>query len=120
MEKRYTNWSYSTKWNNDNPSRYHSDDGFLYNSQGYGKQYGLPYGLSICEDHIVGCGYDDKKKELFFTRDGIKLDNPIHIETDSLSAAIGISDFTTVEINYGNKPFAFDLVEEYHRNGYLN
>ena len=98
---------------------YHADDGLLFQEHGIGKEFDLPYGKSENENHVVGCGYDCEKQEVFFTRDGIKNMQTIHWEIDSLFAAIGLSDFREFEINYGNKPFMFDLIKEYEENGYI-
>ena len=98
---------------------YHSDDGQIYNDNGYGEQFGLPYGLSEDENHIVGCGYDLVKKELFFTKDGVKNPRTFSLTCPKLFAGFAISDLNKVEINYGDKPFLFDLKKEYIVNGYL-
>lgn len=97
---------------------YHSDDGQVYNENGYGEPFGEPYGLSEYENHVVGCGYDSRKKEVFYTRDGIKNNRTFKMNVRTLFAGFAVSDLNKVEINYGDTPFEFDLVKEYENNGY--
>ena len=89
-----------------------------------------PFGLYENETHTIGCGYDSAKKEVFFVKDGIKLAPafPVEFESltaafpvefESLTAAFTIEDFEWLEINYGQKMFVFNLLEEYDRNNYI-
>ena len=94
----------------------HSDDGKLFNENGIGKRCVKPFDYG---EHVIGCAYDIKAKEVFWTKNGKKFTKPIQINFADISAAFAISQFTSIEINYGNKPFMFDLEEEYKTKGYL-
>ena len=99
----------------------HSDDGKLFYEKGIGKDFSKGFGLKPDENHIVGCGFDSIKKEVFFVLDGKKFEETIQLPWDEISAAFAFDDFEEIEINYGNeKPFIFDLYKEYENNGYLN
>ncbi|KAL7715276.1 B30.2/SPRY domain-containing protein [Entamoeba marina] len=92
---------------------YHSDDGALFiesntiSVQKYGKAYGEKNG----EKNVVGCGYNTITKEVFYTINGTKL-QPIKVSYENMSAAIGLSKFDSVTINYGDNPFVFDHYSE--------
>ncbi|KAL7712248.1 B30.2/SPRY domain-containing protein [Entamoeba marina] len=99
---------------------YHSDDGCLFNEHGTNPiSYGKAYGEKNGEKNIVGCGYNIITKELFFTVNGIKL-QPIKIGYENISAAIGLSEFDPIRINYGDSPFVFDYYGEIEKYKELN
>ncbi|KAL7721229.1 B30.2/SPRY domain-containing protein [Entamoeba marina] len=92
---------------------YHSDDGSLFNEDGTNpiQNYGKAYGGKNGEKNIVGCGYNTQTKEVFYTINGTKL-QPIKINFENISAAIGLSEFDSITINYGDSPFIFNYCDE--------
>ena len=95
----------------ENSIAYHSDDGWCYNEKTYGEKLGKAYGMNVITPNIVGCGFNTKTKEVFFTLNGellgeFKKENWIYV-----CGAIGIKCFTSILINYGDKPFKFDLIK---------
>ena len=94
---------------------YHSVDGDLYNERGVGQPYFLPFGLNENETHTVGCAYDSVKKEVFFTRDGVKA-NSIPCNWQTIGVAFTVRDFEQIDINYGQEEFVFDLEKYLHEH----
>ncbi|EDR27394.1 hypothetical protein EDI_090960 [Entamoeba dispar SAW760] len=97
----------------------HSDDGKIFIESGIGKPYGPPYGISEYESHIFGFGYGSFTKEIFFTRDGIKLPS-LRISWSSIGLGLAVKNFYKIELNYGQSEFFFDLFEYMESNGYLH
>ncbi|ELP90572.1 hypothetical protein EIN_020210 [Entamoeba invadens IP1] len=67
-----------------------------------GKQYGtIVDGISV-----VGCGYNAKTKEVFFTRDG-ELILKQTVNWDTISAGVSVSNFNDIKINCGESNFRY-------------
>ena len=95
---------------------FHSN-GYVYNGNDYSETFLKKYNLNENEIHTIGCGYNIKKYFAFFTIDGIKLDKIFKLNWIGISAAFSIQRFDSIEINYGDeKPFKFNLLEEYLKN----
>ncbi|KAL7713317.1 B30.2/SPRY domain-containing protein [Entamoeba marina] len=92
---------------------YHSDDGALFIETGTNpiQKYGKAYGEKNGEKNVVGCGYNTITEEVFYTINGTKLQH-IKVSYENMSAAIGLNNFDSVTINYGDNPFVFDHYSE--------
>lgn len=91
---------------------YHSDDGGIFN--------GSPLGCFVRKEpfekgDIIGCGCLKKDSFInyFFTKNGrIIFKDNIYILSD-IYALIGLDYNYKIEVNFGQKPFAFNLEKEY-------
>ncbi|KAL7722260.1 B30.2/SPRY domain-containing protein [Entamoeba marina] len=92
---------------------FHADDGCLFIGHGTNpiENYGKAYGGKNGEKNIVGCGYNAITQEIFYTVNGTKLE-PLKINFQNISAAIGLTEFDPITINYGDSPFVFDYYAE--------
>ena len=98
----------------------HSDDGRIYNGSGFGEEFIKPFGLSETAEQTFGCGFNMKKRTVFFTLNGKKIKKSFRFNEYKISAAFALGPFEHIEINYGDEiPFKFDLLKEYSENGYL-
>jgi hypothetical protein len=100
---------------------YHSDDGGIYHGTGRQQKHASPFGPG----DIVGCGVDYVTGSIFFTRNakflgcgwqGLGVD---FLSQTDLYPVVGIDSEDSVSMNYGHKPFEFDLSEyctKYHRS----
>ncbi|KAL7712106.1 B30.2/SPRY domain-containing protein [Entamoeba marina] len=88
----------------------HSDDGKLFNSRGSGEGPGYPFGPS----DVVGCGWNWKTGMVFFTINGQLIHN-IKTSSEQYIPAIGLERVGPLEINSGDKPFVFDIVQYFLR-----
>lgn len=89
---------------------YHGDDGRLFEDKITGR--GKPYGPKFTTNDIVGCGYNVTNSSCFFTKNGkfietafkdLKQDVPWY-------PTIGMNSMgEKVEVNFGSKPFAFNI-----------
>ncbi|EKE40302.1 SPRY domain containing protein [Entamoeba nuttalli P19] len=93
---------------------FHSDCGNLFN-EGKVSEYGIPFGLNEDEVHTVGCGFDTINSQVFFTLDGKKYPS-INAKWTDITAGFTVTDMDWVEINYGQRPFSFDLYQYYEQN----
>lgn len=102
---------------------YHSDNGGLYHGSGRRprRKQAPPFGAG----DTVGCGIDYGKRGIFFTLNGkfiayLLKDLPIDYLCETrLYPVVGIDSNDTIAINYGSKPFKFDLssyTEKYTRS----
>jgi hypothetical protein len=87
---------------------YHSDDGQIFHNNK--AKNCIPFGV----DDNVGCGiqYIDGKISVFFTKNGNLLEALYEIQNEDLTEfypVIGIDSFNKVNVNFGKKPFRFDL-----------
>ena len=96
-----------------------SDNGKLYQSSPSGVPYTDHFGQNENEIHTIGVGYDIEKKELFYTKNKKKLSPTIKVDWLNIGSALSIKEFEYLKINYGDKPFEFDLLQEYYDNGYI-
>ncbi|ELP92331.1 hypothetical protein EIN_122820 [Entamoeba invadens IP1] len=97
-------------WYN-NSIGYHSDDGKVHSTlltRDERDDEFYAYGNDIGFVNVVGCGYIQKTKEVFFTINGNLL-GKYKIDFDELSAAIAFDVTKPITVNYGNLPFAFDV-----------
>ncbi|ELP94612.1 hypothetical protein EIN_497920 [Entamoeba invadens IP1] len=82
---------------------YHSDDGNLFYNSGSGKNYHTGYG----EGDTVGCGFDVKRKEVFFTLNGKVLPS-IKVTQESFFPAVSMKKTKSFKVNFGAEPFVYD------------
>ena len=66
-----------------------------------------PYGPTFKEDDVVGCGVIDGK--CFFTKNGEFLGVAFTGVTKGLYPTVGLNYYSTVEGNFGQTAFTFDL-----------
>mmetsp|Transcript_30548 Transcript_30548/g.51156 ORF Transcript_30548/g.51156 Transcript_30548/m.51156 type:complete len:364 (+) Transcript_30548:94-1185(+) len=95
-------------WDNESFG-YHSDDGAIFH--GRGKQL-AKFGPRFGYHDIIGCGFDHKKRTIFYTLNGKMLGTAFEdiLEHRPLYPTVGIDAKCSVRTNFGlNKPFAFDI-----------
>lgn len=90
---------------------YHGDDGNKFVGQGIGKQYGPTFTTG----DTIGCCIDFEKEIAFYTKNGAELGTGFDgvalekVGTD-LYPTIGLrSPGEHVRVNFGNRPFVFDI-----------
>jgi len=85
---------------------YHSDDGQKFHNIGSG----TPYGPTYTRNDVVGCGFNFKTNELFFTKNGKHLGVAFSgLPRSSLYPTIGL-DHATVLVNFGEtRPFMYNM-----------
>ncbi|PRP86992.1 ran-binding protein 9 [Planoprotostelium fungivorum] len=91
---------------------YHSDDGRAFYKPGFRDQ-STSYGPTFSKGDVVGCITDYHRKEISYTHNGkwlgIAFDN---CPTVDLVPTIGMmSEGEKVDINFGGKPFQFDVMQ---------
>lgn len=85
---------------------YHSDDGCLFHGKGtHLRAFGPCFGIG----DTVGCGIDYRSKEVFYTLNGKLVGVAFSDVTGTLYPTVGIDANVDVELNFGQKPFAFAL-----------
>ncbi|KAF3956975.1 hypothetical protein CMV_017963 [Castanea mollissima] len=85
---------------------YHGDDGLLYRGQGKGETFGPTY----TANDTVGAGINYASHEFFFTKNGRVVGTVYNDVKGSLFPTIAVhSQNEEVHVNFGQKPFAFDL-----------
>eukprot|EP00198_Chlamydomonas_reinhardtii_P005705 XP_001695041.1 predicted protein [Chlamydomonas reinhardtii] len=85
---------------------YHGDDGKKFIGSGMGEDYGPTFGGG----DTVGAGIHLGRQELFFTKNGTKLKAAHRPVRGGLYPTIGLhSKGEMVQVNFGAKPFVFDL-----------
>lgn len=95
---------------------YHSNRGYIYHENGY-----KFYGPTFTTGDIIGCCIGFQKRLAFYTKNGELLDAAVtHLAFDKPGYP-GISDIYPtiglksagchVRVNFGKKPFVFDIVE---------
>ncbi|CAG8677382.1 14303_t:CDS:2, partial [Acaulospora morrowiae] len=90
---------------------YHGDDGLLFTNSTEGAKYGPLYTTG----DTVGCGINFFENSIFFTKNGMNLGNAVENYTlfGPLYPTMGlISKDECVEVNFGAKPFEYDI--EFH------
>lgn len=95
-----------------------SDDGRVYCGKAIGEEFTESFGMNEEESHYFGVGLDCHKMEVFFTKDGKKLDRNFMFIFDVVNVGVTILDFDWLEINYGDRDFEFDLIGMYKERGY--
>ncbi|EAL42864.1 SPRY domain containing protein [Entamoeba histolytica HM-1:IMSS-B] len=86
----------------------HSDDGKLFNQNGTGVNFTEPFNSG----ETLGVGFIPRSYQVFFTKNGKKIKNSITVKYQKMYPAMGFSTAYAVEVNFGHKPFIFDLLEE--------
>lgn len=90
---------------------YHSDNGGIYHGAGYKESRAAPFGPG----DIVGCGVDYVTGSIFFTRNSKFLGygwegmNREFLAQTDLYPVLGLDSEDSISLNYGHKPFQFDL-----------
>ncbi|KAK0616888.1 ankyrin repeat-containing domain protein [Immersiella caudata] len=97
---------------------YHGDDGGIYRSTGtgYADEFLKHYGPG----DTIGCGVDLAKREVWWTRNGVKLDATVKDVDGRLFPVIGLDSNVKVETNFGVAPFKWkelDAGEEAKESG---
>ncbi|KAJ7949690.1 Ran-binding protein 10 [Quillaja saponaria] len=91
-----------------NSCGYHGDDGMLYHGLGKSQAFGPTY----TSGDIVGGGINYATQEFFFTKNGQVVGTFDKDMKDPLFPTIGVHSLNEeVHVNFGQKPFAFDLKE---------
>ncbi|CAK8575272.1 unnamed protein product [Lathyrus sativus] len=91
-----------------NSCGYHGDDGLLYRGQGKGETFGPTYTTG----DIVGAGINYATQEFFFTKNGRVVGTVCKDMKGPLFPTVAVhSQNEEVQVNFGQKPFTFDLKE---------
>lgn len=89
---------------------YHGDDGHAFRDSGTG----VPYGPSFAAGDVIGVCFSPLNKKIFFSKNGKALPfifcDVFGSERLPTSPMVGLrTPGETIEINFGKKPFEFDL-----------
>ncbi|KAL7717831.1 B30.2/SPRY domain-containing protein [Entamoeba marina] len=88
---------------------FHSDDGRMFHENGHGKAFDDPF----FDGDIIGCGFIPHEQKVFFTRNGSIVNNDfIKVVEKVYYPSIVFKTAYSVSVNFGETPFAFDLIEE--------
>ncbi|XP_047178747.1 ran-binding protein M homolog isoform X2 [Vigna umbellata] len=91
-----------------NSCGYHGDDGLLYRGHGKGEAFGPTY----TSGDVVGAGINYAAQEFFFTKNGQVVGSVYKDLKGPLFPTIAVhSQNEEVHVNFGQKPFTFDLKE---------
>ncbi|CAJ2655369.1 unnamed protein product [Trifolium pratense] len=91
-----------------NSCGYHGDDGLLYRGHGKGEAFGPTYTTG----DIVGAGINYASQEFFFTKNGQVVGSVYKDMQGPLYPTVAVhSQNEEVHVNFGQKPFTFDLKE---------
>ncbi|KDP42396.1 hypothetical protein JCGZ_02453 [Jatropha curcas] len=91
-----------------NTCGYHGDDGHLYRGQGKGE----PFGPTFTAKDTVGAGINYAAQEFFFTKNGAIVGSVYKDMKGPLFPTVAVhSQNEEIEVNFGQKQFAFDLKE---------
>ena len=90
---------------------YHGDDGGIFHGRGKPKKC---YGPKFGPGDNVGCGLDYASRRIFFCKNGDFLGHAFYLVDESLIKAglyptVGLDSECPIFVNYGSKPFKFDL-----------
>lgn len=97
---------------------YHGDDGAKFSSATNGK--GGIYGPTFHAGDVVGCGFDQEKGEIFFTKNGSFLGIAFsNVRPDpNLHPVVGFrSHGSEVSVNFGQWEFMYDLMHWFSSRG---
>ncbi|CAI2171850.1 8375_t:CDS:2 [Funneliformis geosporum] len=87
---------------------YHGDDGKKFTSHIAGRKYGPLFTTG----DTIGVGINFLNRTIFFTKNGIHLGKCLLKKCDNLYPMIGMESIReSVEINFGQKQFSFDIYE---------
>lgn len=85
---------------------YHGDDGRRFHAQPKGDEYGPTFGTG----DTIGAGIHWGRQEIFYTKNGTKLKTAFKGVKGPLYPTVGLhSKNECVEVNFGQKPFKFDI-----------
>ena len=89
---------------------YHSDDGGMFHGKGLPPKHGQPlYGPG----DTVGCGLEYISSRIFFTKNGKFLGYEFNVGKDvvesGLYPTVGVDSECPIFVNFGERPFCFDL-----------
>jgi Ran-binding protein 9/10 len=90
---------------------YHGDDGKVFS----GEHSGRSYGPMFSANDVVGCGFDFKLGQAFFTINGRDLDVCFRdLKNLRPFPTIGMKKYSgaSVSVNFGQRPFVFDIREK--------
>ncbi|KAF5732798.1 ran-binding protein 10-like [Tripterygium wilfordii] len=91
-----------------NSCGYHGDDGHLYRGQGKGDDFGPTF----TTNDTVGGGINYASQEIFFTKNGTIVGTVYKDIKGPLFPTVAVhSQNEEIEVNFGQRPFAFDLKE---------
>ncbi|KAK7341025.1 hypothetical protein VNO80_23949 [Phaseolus coccineus] len=91
-----------------NSCGYHGDDGLLYRGHGKGEAFGPTY----TSGDVVGAGINYAAQEFFFTKNGQVVGSVYKDMKGPFFPTIAVhSQNEEVHVNFGQKPFTFDLKE---------
>ncbi|XP_002521831.2 ran-binding protein M homolog [Ricinus communis] len=91
-----------------NSCGYHGDDGHLYRGQGKGE----PFGPTFTSKDTVGAGINYSSQEFFFTKNGSVVGAVYKDIKGPLFPTVAVHSLNEeIEVNFGQKQFAFDLKE---------
>ncbi|XP_034924589.1 ran-binding protein M homolog [Populus alba] len=94
-----------------NSCGYHGDDGNLYNGHGKGETFGPTF----TTNDTVGAGINYASQEFFFTKNGAVVGGVYKDIKGPLFPTVAVhSQNEEIEVNFGQREFAFDL-KEYER-----
>jgi len=91
---------------------YHSDDGSARLCQNLRRGIEPPYGPTFSTGDTVGCLVDMYTQQMLFTKNGTSLGvafQNIPTEADECYPTVGLKATAKIEVNFGTKPFVFDL-----------
>lgn len=92
---------------------YHGDDGKIVACSGTSYNYGPKYGAG----NVIGCGINFHKKTIFYTKDGVYLNDAfLDVTGTNFYPAIGMKTNKVCKGNFGQDEFWFDIgkyVEDY-------
>ncbi|RGB40136.1 concanavalin A-like lectin/glucanase domain-containing protein [Rhizophagus diaphanus] len=96
---------------------YHGDDGLVFFESPVGREYGALYSTG----DTAGCGVNFLNGTVFFTKNGIHLGiASTHIFDGDIYPTVGlISPNECVEMNFGLKPFKFDI-DQYAKHAFAD
>eukprot|EP00210_Caulerpa_lentillifera_P006272 g5991.t1 len=85
---------------------YHGDDGKKFATSESGSIYGPKFGTN----DVIGAGIHLENRQMFFTKNGTLLGIAFNNVEGELYPTIGLhSKSESVEVNFGQKPFVFDI-----------
>ncbi|KAL2329412.1 hypothetical protein Fmac_022839 [Flemingia macrophylla] len=91
-----------------NSCGYHGDDGLLYHGHGKGEAFGPTF----TSGDVVGAGINFAAQEFFFTKNGQVVGSVNKDMKGPLFPTVAVhSQNEEVHVNFGQKPFTFDLKE---------
>jgi len=88
---------------------YHEDDGNTFRGSGFGEDYGPTFTTG----DVIGCALNVEQGACVYTKNGISLGVAFTDLPDGLYPAVGLaSKGAIIEVNFGQKPFMFDIQQK--------